>query len=250
MSVLFTVPVPPSGVVLHVLQIRNRTAFLARELGLAAGASDDARGFLDNIVREWAASLEEDDDVAQLVGAELDVLKREVPLPADTTMELFATGAERVLTLSRLRHSRSLILFLHAEVLSRVLTLHDPDDGGQNGAPASPGSTAGRAAPKPAASPTPNPAEASPTMLWTYLIVGLSEVADKQERTVAASERLCRSVVAFDAINKLAEELVHYDIGDDAYCKLRWEAVEELLGRRLRTPFPAELESEDEAFAS
>lgn len=231
MSVLFTVPVPPIGVVLHVLQIRNRTAFLARELGLAAGASADGAGFLHNIIHEWAASLDEDDDVAQLVGAELDALKREVPLPADTTMELvlFATGAERVLMRSRLRHARSLIVFLHSEVLSRVLTLQsDADDDGDDSAPAGPDA---------ARAETPESAR--------------DVVACTQVVTVVVRDRTSPGEVACEAITTLAGELYGLDlIEDDVYGALRVEAVEALLGRRLRTRLPVFVDPDDVKLAS
>ena len=51
-----------------VRQIRGRPAFLAHELGIAAGYADDGQRFVDQIVREWAPCLDEDDDIAQVVG--------------------------------------------------------------------------------------------------------------------------------------------------------------------------------------
>ena len=140
MSVIFNLPF--FDFTIHVLRIRGRVAFVARNLGLAAGYSDGGQGFIDLIVREWAASFDEDDDIAQITGADLEVLKREVPLPDDTNMELvlFASGVDRALTRSRARNARSLLGFLHSDVLSQVHTLYgtDPDDGSQGGAPAAP----------------------------------------------------------------------------------------------------------------
>ena len=124
---------------LHVLHIRGRTAFLALEIGAAAGHSDGGQGFVDLLTREWAASFDEDEDVAQLVGAELDALKREVPLPPTTTtvIVLFSTGVDRALLRSHARNARALLGFIHGRILSRVISLAGGrDDDSSGGAPA------------------------------------------------------------------------------------------------------------------
>jgi hypothetical protein len=239
MSVLFKEPF--NGVTIHVLQIRNRPAFLARELGMAAGHSDDGQTFVDLIVHEWAASLDEDDDVAQIVGSELDAIKREVPLPENTTMALvlFATGAERALLRSHARYSRSLIGFLHADVLSRVITLHrgENDGGDQGGAPASP--TPPQAHQSPVASPPKQDAVKLTNAQWRIYLVNASMLANKHRDAAHMAERRQCRMMAFEAIDKLAGELRELALVDDeVYGALRIEAVEELLGHPLRTTIP------------
>ncbi len=247
MSVLFTVLFETSTI--HVLQIRGRTAFVARNLGQAAGYSDGGQGFIDLIVREWAASFEEDDDIAQITGADLDVLKREVPLPDDTNMELvlFASGIDLALTRSRARNARSLLGFLHSAVLSQVHSLYgaiDPDDGNQGGAPAAP------QAPLAEEAPSPCP-QARPTLRVTSVervvdmiqqdLVGHFADIDSEGRSVEitverVSEREPGDQREFEALVQLAEDLREEQmITDQEWRDLRVEAVEFFLGRPLRT---------------
>lgn len=246
MSVLFTVPF--DGVIIHVLQIRGRTGFLARDLGMAAGYVDEGQGFIDLICREWASSLDEDDDIAQLVGAELDVLKREVPLPPTTTtaLVLFSTGAERALLRSRVRNARSLLGFLHSEVLSRVVSLGQAptgdDDDGSGGAPVSPTAPL----PRVAAPPPPRVTLLFPPAL-TEAVNQLSEAQDRlanaaetQRETARLTDALERQLRAYEVLSRLAGDLREMDlISCDQWAALRVEAAEELLGRRLRSPLPS-----------
>lgn len=241
MSVLFRAKF--NEVIIHVLHIRGRTAFLATELGAAAGYSDGGQGLVDQIIREWPASFDEDDDVAQLVGAELEQLKREVPLPPTTTMALvlFTTGAERALQRARARHARSLLGFLHAEVLSRVISL-----GGGTGGEGGGGGT-------PAEAPPPFPSRRRGAARFRMptaellavggelnkLLSGLTELAENNRETADVYNELQRQVHGYEALTRLAVDLRSLGlISNVEYAALRVEAVELLLGRPIETPLP------------
>lgn len=240
MSVLFRETF--NGVAFHVLQIRNRTAFLALELGAAAGFSDGGQGFVDLITREWAASFDEDDDLAQLVGAELETLTREVPLPPTTTMALvlFPTGVERALQRSHARYSRSLLGFIHAKVLSRVISLgagRDEDEG-QSGAPATAPPPTSGAKRTSARSPTLRDTVVVTTELRA-LVGDLQTLADTNHGVAELHDLLQRQVQGYEALIRLAIELRALRlISEEQYAALRVEAVEELLGRSLETTLP------------
>lgn len=111
MSLLFDVRFRESP--LHVLELRGRPAFLAREIGAAAGYLD-AADFVDTITREWGASLEDDDDLGFLTPRELRAFHRELPdVPVnDRTLVLFAPGVDKTLARSHARHARPLRTFL------------------------------------------------------------------------------------------------------------------------------------------
>lgn len=247
MSVTFTLPF--FEFTIHVLRIRGRVAFVARNIGLAAGFSDGGQSFIDLIIREWAASFEEDDDIAQITGADLVVLKREVPLPEDTNMELvlFASGVDRALSHARARNARSLLGFLHSEVLSRVHTLYGgkdtDDDGSQGGAPAAPQAPLAEAT-----------ASVQPGCRITWHVVSRGEATTGLEQELlnafaaldteelpgptaeARPERQPVDQRGFEALVQLAEDLYEENvITDQEWRALRVEAAEELLGRRLRT---------------
>lgn len=98
---------------LHVLELRGRPAFFAHEVGTAAGYADGA-DFVGRITREWAGSLDDDDDVAFLTPRELRTLHREVPDAQATTrtLVLFSPGVEKTLARSHARHARPLRDFL------------------------------------------------------------------------------------------------------------------------------------------
>lgn len=240
MSVLFRAKF--NDVLIHVLHIRGRTAFLATELGAAAGYSDGGQGLVDQIVREWAPSFDEDDDLAQVVGAELEQLKREVPLPPTTTMALvlFTTGAERALQRARVRHARALLGFMHAEVLSRVISLGGgAGDGGEGGAPAN--------APPPFPSRKRGAAFRMPTAAeiiavggeLNKLLAGLNELAENNRETADVYNELQRQVHGYEALTRLAVDLRTLGlISNIEYAALRVEAVELLLGRPIETPLP------------
>ncbi len=111
---------------LHVLQLRGRPALLAHEVGAAAGCLNGGQSFLRSVRREWAELLHEDDDVAEVTGAELDAIRREVPMlgEAQAALVLFPSGVEKTLSRSTARFALPLLGFLHAEVFSRVGTLY------------------------------------------------------------------------------------------------------------------------------
>lgn len=98
---------------LHVLELRGRPAFFAREVGAAAGYLD-AEDFVDRIAREWGESLEVDDDLAFLTPSELRGVHREIPAVRadDRTLVLFASGVDKTLARSHARHARPLRDFL------------------------------------------------------------------------------------------------------------------------------------------
>lgn len=221
MSVLFTAHF--DGHPINVLQIRGRTAFLVHELGVAAGYSGDGQRFVDQIVHEWAASLDEDDDVAQVVGKELEVLKREVPLPPSTTtaLVLFPTGAERCLLRSHVRCSRALACFLRDEILSRVVAFNHANtpargtSGDEQGAPA-------------------------PRTLAGALAEAIANARPAPRSGFADAVELARRKETYREMIRLAEDLRDEGmISTEQWAALRVEAVEDLLGRSMRSPLPA-----------
>ncbi len=235
MSVLFTAFFNEHPIT--VLQIRGRPAFLAHELGIAAGYADDGQRFVDQIVREWAPCLDEDDDIAQVVGHELGVLKREVPLPPNTTtaLVLFPTGAERCLVRSHARAARKLVCFIHDEVLSRVIAFNHantPARGGfDDGAPlvAAPAPIPLRSALQRAMDGETVPMPRSP----------MKEAAKKLNAAVKRLNAIDRRKDHYREMIRLAQELRGQDlITTDQWAALRVEAVEELLGRPLRSSLP------------
>ncbi len=235
MSVLFTAFFNEHPIT--VLHIRGRPAFLAHELGIAAGYADDGQRFVDQIVREWAPCLDEDDDIAQVVGNELGVLKREVPLPPNTTttLVLFPTGAERCLVRSHARAARRLVCFIHDEVLSRVIAFNHantPARGGfDDGAPL-------------VAAPAPIPLRSALQRAMDGEKVPAPKLAlqDAIDKFNAAAKRLSAVQVRKDnyrELIRLAQELRGQDlITTDQWAALRVEAVEELLGRPLHSSLP------------
>lgn len=235
MSVLFTAFFNDHPIT--VLQIRGRTAFLAYELGIAAGYEDDGQRFVNQVVREWAVSLDEDDDVAQLVGNELGVLKREVPLPPNTTtaLVLFPTGAERCLVRSHARAARKLVCFLHDEVLSRVIAFNHANTPARGG-------TDDGAPPAPMPPPTPIRSALERAMARSEPPTPKTPLRRAVEQFNAAANRLDsidRRKDHYREMIRLAETLRADDLITAEQCAgLRVEAVEELLGRPLRCALP------------
>lgn len=235
---------------IHVLHLRGRVAFLAIELGAAAGYEEDGQRFVDQLVREWAPSLDEDDDVAQLTGKELEALRRDLPAlpPTPSLLVLFATGAVTSLLRSRARFARGLVRFLHDEVLSRVLTVrpaHGPTDDDSGGAaPAAPPRppftlhvvAMGRETTR--ETPTDAPIPEGPAMEHP-----LAAELDRSRRQVRRLRELLGDVYGLvsgvDALERLAVDLRGEGLIDDQqWAALRVEAVEERLGRRIRAPLP------------
>ena len=183
---------------IHVLQVRGRTAFLASEIGSAAGHCEDGATFLDLVNGDLAPSLHEDDDVAQLTPVELAALRREVPVVGDSVLVLFRSGAEKALPRSGARHATALLAFLRRQVFPR---------GGMN----------------PANTPAPAPEESAnePT---------------KPALTVVNTRPSHPRRAEYGAILHLADELAASEEIDEAtWWSLQIEAVEQLIGRRLRT---------------
>ena len=228
---------------LHVLHIRGRTAFLALEIGAAAGHSDGGQGFVDLLTREWAASFDEDEDVAQLVGAELDALKREVPHPPPTTtvIVLFSPGVDRALLRSHARNARALLGFIHGRILSRVISLAGGrDDDSSGGAPAEAPPPSGL--PKRAALLVRTPAIRDAIALTKelqVLVAQLQHLADTQAALGEKQDRIQRQVLGYKALLRLAADLRALNlISDFEYGALHIEAVEVLLGGEIETSLP------------
>ena len=112
-------------VVLHVLAVRGRPALLAHEVGVAAGYRDSGQAFVRSIRTEWNESLNEDDDLAELSGAELNAIKREVTTlaEANNVLVLFPSGVEKALGRTHVRGAQALLGFLNARVYSQVVSL-------------------------------------------------------------------------------------------------------------------------------
>ncbi|MFZ5480654.1 MAG: hypothetical protein ACOZNI_28080 [Myxococcota bacterium] len=121
MTVLFTVDFDDQPIT--VLEVRGRPAFLPRQLAIAAGYSAPGQRFVDQIVRDWAGSLEEDEDIARLDGAELAALRRDLPDWPDVRdgLVLFLRGASKCLRVARVRRSLALADFLGDTVLPRFV---------------------------------------------------------------------------------------------------------------------------------
>lgn len=250
MSVLFTVPF--LDVPIHVLYLRGRTAFIARELGAAAGYSDDGQPFLDLICQDWPASLEDDDHIATVTGKELAAIKREVELPEGTSalLVLFAQGALITLLRSRTKHAKRLIGFL-LRLLARAeaYAAGEPipgDTGGddQGGAPVAPQPVL---PPAPAVVATTTIPNLLPTIeqmrgLTTDMRAMLRELADLFDRHYEAAELQAdqnRRLLAFEVLRNLAFNLRTLElVSNEQWAALEVEAVEELLDRPLRSPIP------------
>ena len=202
-----------------VLEVRGRPAFLPCELAVAAGYAEEGKRFFDQIFWEWAQSLDEDDDVAQLVGAELAAIKREVPAFAEASVGvvLFPTGAERCLRRSHARRARELVTFIHGTLLPRFVQL-----------------TLGEV------TPTARPAGS------TSLAKAMEGARTRKTAIRDAFMQLRRLGVKFQKVDEQKQgyrELVHladalredHVVTHEEWGALRVEAVEHLLGHSLRT---------------
>lgn len=233
MSLVFTAHY--DGHPISVLELRGRVAFLPHELGIAAGYIGDGQRFVDQIVHEWAESLDDDDDIAQIVGKELDALKREVPIPpsAHSALVLFPTGAERCLLRSRARCSRDLIRFLQEDVLSRVVAYNHANT------------------PARGFSPDDEPAPPRVVPLGPKSALQRAMHGDAPKKSLL-QEALDRLTAANRKVNDSATRQARYRemirlasdlrdeglVNDEQWAALRVEAVEELLGRSLRASLP------------
>lgn len=233
MSLVFTAHY--DGHPISVLELRGRVAFLPHELGVAAGYIGDGQRFVDQVVHEWAESLDDDDDIAQVVGKELDALKREVPIPpsAHSAIVLFPSGAERCLLRSRARCSRDLIRFLHDDVLSRVVAYNHANTPARGFSPGD----------------DPAPPRVVPLGPKSALQRAMhgdtpkkSLLQEALDRLTAANRKLGDRAARQDRYRemiRLASDLrAEAMISDEQWAALRVEAVEELLGRGLRASLP------------
>jgi hypothetical protein len=220
---------------ISVLELRGRVAFLPHELGIAAGYLGDGQRFVDQIVHEWAESLDDDDDIAQLVGKELDALKRDVAIPpnASSALVLFPTGAERCLLRSHARCSRDLIRFLHDDVLSRVIAYNHANTPAR-------GFSAGDDPRLPRVVPLAPKSALQRAMdgekpKKSLLQEALDRLSAANRKVNDATTRQARYREMIRLASDLREEGL---INDEQWAALRVEAVEELLGRSLRASLP------------
>lgn len=121
MTVLFTIPFADQPIT--VLEVRGRPAFLPRQLAIAAGYAAPGQRFVNQIVRDWAGSLHEDEDLAWLAGAELASLRRDLPDWPDVRegLVLFLVGADKCLRVAQVRRSLALADFLAETVVPRFV---------------------------------------------------------------------------------------------------------------------------------
>lgn len=218
-----------NGHLVHVLHLRGRTAFLATELGAAAGYGEGGRRFVDLIIHEWAPSLDEDDDIAQITGPELAALRREVPLPENSTVALvlFRTGAERTLMRADTKFAKPLLAFLYKEVLSRVVTLRAEAPEPAPDAPAPSDDSAG---------PDGDGAPPPPPPRLPFWDIAACDLAAAHLRRI----ELAGAMLRYHAIRRVSAQLVEDGFLDEGLAAdLQVEALEELLGRRLRTQLPS-----------
>lgn len=206
---------------IHVLKVRGRAAFIPCELAIAAGYREGGRRFLDEIFNDWAAGLEEDDDLAQLTPAELAAVKRDLPGISDTKLAvvLFASGAVRCLRRSRARRSQDLLEFVQTTLLRRFDGLTPVSR------PASadtPSSNALALATEGERAPTRSAALREAFTQIRRLGVKLRKVSDRKEE--------------YRELVHLADGLrVDHVVSETEWGALRVEAIEHLLGRPLRT---------------
>jgi hypothetical protein len=206
---------------IHVLEVRGRAAFIPCELAIAAGYREGGRRFLDEIFNDWAAGLEEDDDLAQLTPTELAAVKRDLPGMSDTKLAvvLFASGAMRCLRRSRARRSQDLLEFLRTTLLPRFEALIPVTQAMPAGsAPSNALAKAIGGEQAPARSTALREAFAQLKRLG----VKLHKVSDRKEE--------------YREILHLAEGLREdHVVTHEEWGALRVEAIEHLLGRPLRT---------------
>ncbi len=200
MSLLFRADL--LGHPLHVLEIRGRAAFLAHEIGAAAGHGDHGNRLLDVLLHVWATAFEEDEDLAFLDGRDLARVRRETGLPyrQGRVLVLFPRGVEKALDRSDARYAGILREHLERVVYPRVAEFY-----------------VSRSATR-----APAPQEAPP---------GASRANDLR----GTLERLAfeRRVRRYEAIRRFAELLRTNGRDPDAWLNLERVALETLLGRAI-----------------
>lgn len=200
------------GHTLHVLDIRGRVAFIAAEMGVAAGHLFGGDRFLTQLTREWAELLEDDDDVAFLTGRESERVRREAGLSLSTRerLVLFAPGVRKALAKSNARLAAELQRFLDEDVYPRVAAekaIRDPDERGANGS-----------------------SNGSPTTPPPRSVMSLEPAVE--------SEAFVRRCTEYVAVRRFANLLLVHRQDLDAYLLLERYAVEALLGHPLWTDPP------------
>ena len=206
---------------IHVLEVRGRPAFIPCELAIAAGYQEEGRRFLDEIFHDWAAGLDEDDDVAQLTPVELEALKRDLPGMSDLKLGvvLFGSGAERCLRRARARRAQELLAFVRGTLLPRFeeMNVDEPES-----PPRSTGSTA-----------------LAKVIAGDAKRTGKGTLHDALTKLKALGGRIRKvesTGVGYRALVELAEALREdHVVTHEEWGALRVEAVEHLLGRGLRT---------------
>ena len=206
---------------IHVLDVRGRPAFVPCELAIAAGYQEEGRRFLDQIFHDWAAGLDEDDDVAQLTPVELEALRRDLPGMTETKLGvvLFASGAERCLRRARARRAQALLVFVQGTLLPRFdeMAVDEPE---------SPLSLAGSTALAKVIAGDPKRAAKS----------ALHDALAKLRALGGRIRKVEGRGVGYRALVELAEALREdHVVTHEEWGALRVEAVEHLLERGLRT---------------
>lgn len=200
MSLLFRADL--LGHPLHVLEIRGRAAFLAHEIGAAAGHGDNGNRLIDVLMHAWATAFEEDEDLAFLDGRDLARVRREtgVPYRQGRVLVLFPRGVEKALDRSDARYAGILREHLERVVYPRVAEFY-----------------VSRSATR-----APAPQEATS---------GAPRVNDVR----GTLERLAfeRRVRRYEAIRRFAELLRSNGRDPEAWLNLERVALETLLGRAI-----------------
>ncbi len=214
MTVLFTLDF--EGQPITVLEVRGRPAFLPRQLAIAAGYSAPGHRFTEQITREWAPSLEEEEDLAYLSGSAYRTLNRELPDWPDVRhgLVLFYTGAEKCLRFAQVRRSRALAEFLMETVLPRFVAITGSDR--PRGSTALARAIAGEKLPAPKSA--------------------LADAVAKIKGLGGRIQKLEDFQHGFREFVRLADDLRAIGVVTDGeWGCLRVEALEHLLGRGLRT---------------
>jgi hypothetical protein len=230
-TVLFTVDFDDQPVT--VLEVRGRPAFLPRQLAIAAGYTAPGQRFINQIERDWAGSLEEDEDLTRLTGAELAALRRDLPDWPDVRegLVLFLAGADRCLRAAHVRRSVALADFLADTVVPRFV-------GAVGSSPPLARTALARAL----------AGERAPTSTKS----ALADAVNKLKALGGRIQKLPDTEQGYRALLKLADDLREDNVvTHEEWGALRVEAVEHLLGRGLRTRLGlADLFAERRAAAS
>jgi hypothetical protein len=212
-TVLFTAEI--EGQPITVPEVRGRPAFLPHQLDIAAGYSALGHRFTEQITREWAPSLEEE-GLAYLSGSAYRTLQRDLPDRPDVRhgLMLFYTGAEKCLRFSQVRRAKALAEFSMETMLPRFVAITGNDRPRESTALTR--AIAGEKRPAPKST--------------------LADAVAKIKPLGGRIQKLEDFLHGFREFVKLADDLRAVGVVTDAeWGCLRVEAMEHLLGRRLRT---------------